>query len=604
MTSTQPVSTTSSGVQRVLANDELNELLHRDGFVKFRLVDRSAAAQLRAEYGELRGWEGEGFCSDLVLEDTDYRVAAQGKIGAALDTAAEDRFGGYTPFLHSFLVKHPGEGSDLYVHQDWMYIDERTGDSTYAVWVALDDVTGHNGQLRVLRGSHHLPSGLRGTNLISPWLEHRKVIDDRLVAVPVEAGECVVFNNRLVHASFPNHTEQPRLAAAVGMRPAHAPLTYFRRIDDTTAAQFEIDESFFTTTTPQGLMATAPDLQQLGVAEVGATELGAEALAAALDHGAVARVDLLRNGVGRAKARVAETAGRAKSAGRELRHNSQSAAQQTFATTSERAEKTRTRVGGAGTALRAKMPTRTSIKATIDELPSKAAIAVLGANEAVINRFGPDTPAIWEPHQFEWARRIEAGYADVRTEVEALLQGPTEIPHIEDVTGGIPQGNIGPWRSFVLMHQGRWIDWNCERCPLTTELVRSVPGLTMAGFSVLEPGTHITVHRGPNKGALRYQLGVIVPGQPGDCRIRVGDEMIVWADGEGVMFDFTVPHEAWNDSEGIRVLLMLEVATPMPWYLDGPNKLAQHAMGWFPTTRNITNRLRALEPQLTKSPPA
>ena len=150
------------------------------------------------------------------------------------------------------------------------------------------------------------------------------------------------------------------------------------------------------------------------------------------------------------------------------------------------------------------------------------------------------------------------------------------------------------------MHQGRWIDWNCERCPETTELVKSVPGLTMAGFSVLEPGTHITVHRGPNKGALRYQLGVIVPGEPGDCRIRVGDEMIVWADGEGCMFDFTVPHEAWNDSDGIRVLLMLEVVTPMPWYLDRPNRLAQHAMGWFPTTRDITNRLRALEPKLAK----
>ena len=239
------------------------------------------------------------------------------------------------------------------------------------------------------------------------------------------------------------------------------------------------------------------------------------------------------------------------------------------------------------------------------ERPSKAAMAVLKANEAMIDRFGPDTPAVWDHHEFEWARRVEAAWPDVLAEVRALLEGPTDIPHIEDVTGGIPQGNVGPWRSFVMMHQGRWIDWNCERCPKTTALVRTIPGLTLAGFSVLEPGTHITAHRGPNKGALRYQLGVIVPGSDGDCRIRVGDEMLHWHDGEGVMFDFTVEHEAWNDSDAIRVLLMLEVLTPLPWYIGAPNRLAQRAMGWFPTTRDITNRLRKLEPELRRvQPPA
>ena len=225
---------------------------------------------------------------------------------------------------------------------------------------------------------------------------------------------------------------------------------------------------------------------------------------------------------------------------------------------------------------------------------------VLGANEALINRFGPDHPAIWDPSQFPWAARVEAAWPEVRAEVDALLTGPTDIPHIEDVTGGIPQGNVGPWRTLVLMHQGRWIPWNCERCPRTTELVKEIPGLTVAVFSVLEPGTHITTHRGPNKGALRYQLGVIVPGQEGDCRIRVGDEMIHWREREGVMFDFTVEHEAWNDTAQIRVLLMLELITPLPWYLDIPNRLAQRAMGWFPTTRDLTERLKALEPSLVK----
>ena len=572
--------------RKVLLDPELEALLQRDGFVSFPLVPRATAESLRESYGQLRGgWEGEGFCSDLVVDDPQYRRAVNTLLGDELDQVVTAKFDGYTPFLHNFLCKFPGEGSDLYLHRDWMYVDERQGDHTYVCWVALEDITGHNGQLRVLRGSHHLDDMLRGTDLVAPWLSHTATIDERLVAVPLRAGECIVFDNRLVHASFTNYTERPRVAAAVGMRPAGAPLVHFRRVDDQTAARFEVDEDFFCTATPQGLMAAPPDLPVAEVVPVGGRDLTAAELAAEVDHGLVAHIDRFRHGVSSARTKALEVAaeGRAQAAARVRAVGAKEKAAAIRATVAD------------------KLPTKEQVAEKVKNFPSTAAIGVLAVNEATINRFGPETPAIWDPHQFDWARVIEAGYPAVRAEVEALLAGPKEIPHIEDVTGGIPQGNIGPWRSFVLMHQGRWIDWNCERCPATTELVKQVPGLTMAGFSVLEPGTHITEHRGPNKGALRYQLGVIVPGEPGDCRIRVGDEMIVWADGEGCMFDFTVPHEAWNDSDGIRVLLMLEVVTPLPWYLDRPNRLAQHAMGWFPTTRDITNRLRALEPTLTKT---
>ena len=156
----------SSVDRRVLLDPALDELLHRDGFVKFPLLDAATVGRLRDAYGELRGWDGEGFQSDLVLDDVDYRTKVQGILSEAVDQLAASRFDGFTPFLHSYLVKFPGDDSDLYVHEDWIYVDERSGDRTYVVWVALDDITGHNGQLRVLRGSHHLESGIRGTDLI------------------------------------------------------------------------------------------------------------------------------------------------------------------------------------------------------------------------------------------------------------------------------------------------------------------------------------------------------------------------------------------------------------------------------------------------------
>jgi aspartyl/asparaginyl beta-hydroxylase (cupin superfamily) len=593
--------------ERVLLDPEADERLQRDGFVVLDLLSSSEAADLRARYGELSGWSGSGFESELSLDDPDRRRLVNRVLGDAADRAVSARFDGYTPFLHNFLVKFPGGDSDLYIHRDWMYVDEPQGHRTYVAWIALEDILGHNGQLRVLRGSHRLDSMLRGTDLIAPWLSHGDVIDERFLSVPVRAGECVVFDNALVHASFPNHTDRPRVAAAVGMRPTSAQLVHFRRHDELTADRYDVDDDFFCTHTPHGLIAAPPDLPVAERVPVGTTELSAAELASALDAGVLAKLDRARHLVADGQ-RLAAGAART-GADRVRALTARDGARSTNgAHRPEREPGALKRLlspGAAGTARAgadtADQSTKERLKAQIDDLPTKAAIAVLGLNEAGINKFGPDTPAVWDPDVFPWSSRIEAGWADIRAEVDALLEGPSEIPHIEDVTGGIPQGNIGPWRSFVLMHQGRWMDWNCERCPRTTELVRSIPGLTMAGFSVLEPGTHITEHRGPNKGALRYQLGVIVPGAPGDCRIRVGDEMVVWREGEGVAFDFTVPHEAWNDSDGIRVLLMLEFVTPgLPWYLAGPNRWAQHAMSWFPTTRDMTRRLRQLEPTLQR----
>lgn len=575
-----------SHLTSVLRDEQMDRRLHRDGFVVMPLCSAAGVAPLRSTFGEIRGWEGDGFQSDLVIEDSDLRRRSSAAIAEFLDDAVTSLFTVHQPFMRSFLCKHPGDASELYVHRDWMYVDERAGAHTYVAWVPLEDVEGANGQLRVLRGSHLFDQELRGTDLIAPWLQHEDVIEERLLSVPVPAGHCVVFDNRLVHASWPNLTSRPRVVAAVGLRPRGSGLVHFRRSGPDTAERFDVDESFFLEYTPQGLIAARPDLPVAETVRLTAPDLSARQLASLVDRTPLGRLDQAHRLTRELRSAAAGT------------QRTASAALRSSASTSLRT------LARSASAARAHVPHRDDLIELRSSLPTKAAIAVLAANEASIRAFGPRTPAVWDPAGFDWSADVVAAYPEIREEVEELLRSRTEIPHIEDVTGGIPQGNVGPWRSFVMMHQGDWIDWNCERCPRTTEVVRRIPGLTVAGFSVLEAGTHITEHRGPNKGALRYQLGVIVPGQDGDCRIRVGTDMLVWREGEPVMFDFTVPHEAWNDSDGTRVLLMLEVIAPMPWFLRSTNRVAQRAMGWFPTTRDLKPRLRRLEPTLTDAPSA
>ena len=56
--------------------------------------------------------------------------------------------------------------------------------------------------------------------------------------------------------------------------------------------------------------------------------------------------------------------------------------------------------------------------------------------------------------------------------------------------------------------------------------------------------------------------------------MRVGDKMIYWEEGKCVIFDDTHKHEVWNDTDGIRVVLLFDVFRPLPGWLTLVNKFA------------------------------
>lgn len=116
--------------------------------------------------------------------------------------------------------------------------------------------------------------------------------------------------------------------------------------------------------------------------------------------------------------------------------------------------------------------------------------------------------------------------------------------------------------SFFLWGHGASIDGNIARCPATAALVRQIPGLDTALFSILAPGAHIPGRRGVTKGLITCHLGLIVP-RDGDLRMRIGQRVVRWAEGETLVYDDTYDHEMWNDSSGRHVVLLLQFARPL-----------------------------------------
>jgi aspartyl/asparaginyl beta-hydroxylase (cupin superfamily) len=78
-------------------------------------------------------------------------------------------------------------------------------------------------------------------------------------------------------------------------------------------------------------------------------------------------------------------------------------------------------------------------------------------------------------------------------------------------------------------------------------------------FSLLAPHTHIPPHTGVANVRLVSHLALIVPQ---GCGFRVGATTIEWKVGKAFVFDDTIEHEAWNDSDELRVVLIFDLWAP------------------------------------------
>ena len=152
-----------------------------------------------------------------------------------------------------------------------------------------------------------------------------------------------------------------------------------------------------------------------------------------------------------------------------------------------------------------------------------------------------------------------------------MLRTEAAVPPFQEISpeaGALTQD--AHWRTFVFHAYGHRAARNCELCPLTVALCEAIPGMKTAFFSIISPGKTIPPHRGPYNGLLRCHLGLIVPPDTpsAQCRMRVGEHVFGWTEGRTVVFDDTFEHEVWNPTDGLRVVLFLDVLRPMRFPLN------------------------------------
>lgn len=177
----------------------------------------------------------------------------------------------------------------------------------------------------------------------------------------------------------------------------------------------------------------------------------------------------------------------------------------------------------------------------------------------------------YEREEFDWVASLEMQVDAIRTELAGLLETREGFrPYLVNAPDRPRTEFHGltdnpDWSTLYLWENGEPVTDHVERCPRTFAAIRQLPLCEIAPraptimFSLLRAGARIPAHTGIINARLICHLPLIVP--PG-CGFRVGNEVREWEVGKLLIFDDTIEHEAWNDSDEDRVVLIFDIWRP------------------------------------------
>lgn len=244
----------------------------------------------------------------------------------------------------------------------------------------------------------------------------------------------------------------------------------------------------------------------------------------------------------------------------------------------------REQIGKARATLEQKRERRTRIEALRFDDPGLDATArarleqfretVLAATAAGLGRFAyPDLPESgFHDAQAQFGvRALEAATETILAEFRRVVEtNAAEVMSLVDhAQGAAPpdatDDRVRRWSTIPLIANGTVSQANAALCPATMRLYEATDPCSIPGrapnlvFSLLDAGARIPPHRGLTNVRLVLHLPLIAPP---DCALRVGGELHHWQKGEAMLFDDTFEHEAWNESDRLRVILLCDQWRP------------------------------------------
>ncbi|MFG2985022.1 aspartyl/asparaginyl beta-hydroxylase domain-containing protein [Streptomyces sp. NPDC048258] len=201
-----------------------------------------------------------------------------------------------------------------------------------------------------------------------------------------------------------------------------------------------------------------------------------------------------------------------------------------------------------------------------------------GVRKAVNNYFlrhsgGKSRFRIMSPYSlFPESKKLDHQFDQIKAEVTKLVQ-TRNVKAYGDIDPLRAAEVSEEWRLYYAYMLGETNPEAWRDCPTFVDFAERTPGVVNAIIAILEPGVTLKAHEGPYAGILRYHLPLTVP-ENNPPRLRVDKEIHTWKEGEAILIDDTFEHEVYNESDGQRVMLIIDIRRPMGLVPDLVNRLS------------------------------
>lgn len=168
-----------------------------------------------------------------------------------------------------------------------------------------------------------------------------------------------------------------------------------------------------------------------------------------------------------------------------------------------------------------------------------------------------------------WTTKLQKSYTQIRKEFLGVTEDISKLQQegnniwagaLTEDAGGYGEG----WSTLVLKDRGMWDEVNCNLFPKTAKAVHNsgIPA-TEVFFASMKPNTDIKLHSDFTNFVLTSHLAIDIPDNGmNKCRLSIGDETRQWRNGEVTVFDTSLMHDAINESDQMRYILMFRIWHP------------------------------------------
>ena len=207
-------------------NKSHNIFFKKQGFVIVNLFNKGIIEKLRCVYNNDTPEINKQSYTSFEINNREARKTIDKKIKTIYNQPLLTVLNDYQPLWGNFMVKAP-KAQNMELHADWRYVDESEFISMN-IWAPLQDTNVKNGTLWVVPKSHKIVKSIRGINLPKYYFKQNELFKKHYgIPVNLKAGQVIFYDHRLVHYSYPNFSNEKRLAATLIIAQKKAEVFYY-----------------------------------------------------------------------------------------------------------------------------------------------------------------------------------------------------------------------------------------------------------------------------------------------------------------------------------------------------------------------------------------